>query len=110
MNITKKIQKDSHAIKFEAQKNGSTVGRAYLYILKNDLHDEPFGYIEDVFVDESERGQGLGGKLVEAVIVEARERGCYKLVGNSRHDRPKVHEFYKKFGFKDWGREFRIDL
>ncbi|MBI5398255.1 GNAT family N-acetyltransferase [Candidatus Woesearchaeota archaeon] len=86
------------------------VGRAYLYILHNDLHKEPFGFLEDVFVEEAYRGQGLGTKILTALIDEAKRRGCYKLVGTSRHARPKVHELYKSLGFKDQGREFRLDL
>ena len=31
------------------------VARAYLYILSNDLHKQPFGLLEDVFVEASTR-------------------------------------------------------
>jgi len=110
MTITKKIQQDSFTIKFEARQGNRVVGRAFLYVLKNDLHKEPFGFMEDVFVEESHRRHGLGTKLVEAVIREAKEKGCYKLVGNSRSANSNVHEFYKKFGFVEWGREFRMDF
>ena len=35
--------------------DGREVGRAFLYVLRNDLHPEPFGFVEDVFVDASAR-------------------------------------------------------
>ena len=109
MNLkTEKITVD--AIKFVVEEDSKEIGRAFLYILKNDLHQEPFGLMEDVFVDETRRGQGLGRKLVEAVIEGAKSRGCYKLICTSRNSNPEVHEFYKKFGFREWGKEFRIDL
>ncbi len=86
------------------------IARAYLYILKNDLHEQPFGFMEDVFIDEEYRGRGIGSKLVRAVIEEARNSGCYKLICTSRHEKPDVHSLYEKLGFKNHGLEFRIDF
>jgi len=37
------------------------------------------------------RGSGLGTEIVNAVVIEAKERGCYKLVATSRYARPRVH-------------------
>jgi len=81
------------------------IARAYLYILYNGLHEEPFGLLEDVYVDENFRGKGLN-KVMEL----AKENKCYKLIATSRHSRPKIHELYRKIGFEDWGREFRMNL
>ena len=100
----------SGGIKFLAAEEGNILGRAYLYILKNDQHDEPFGFMEDVFVEESHRSRGVGRLLVEAVIAEAKSQGCYKLVCTARSTKPEVHKYYEKFGFKMWGSEFRMDL
>lgn len=47
-------------IKFFVEKNGREVARAFLYVMNNDLRPEPFGYLEDLFVDEQLRGQGIG--------------------------------------------------
>lgn len=97
-------------LRFSLTKNGKEIGRAFLYILRNDLHDTPFGFLEDVFIEEKFRGQGHGEKLVKAAIAEAKRQGCYKLIGTSRYARERVHEFYKKLGFADYGKEFRIEL
>lgn len=109
MVITKKTIK-TEGVKFYIEKDGVEVARTYLYILKNDLHNRPFGFMEDVFVDESLRGKGMGTELVNEVIKEAKINSCYKLVANSRHGRKKVHELYEKIGFDDWGTEFRVNL
>lgn len=89
---------------------GKVVGRAYLYVMTNGLHDRPFGFMEDVFVEPERRGDGTGTALVGRVIAEAKKRGCYKLVAGSRHERDRVHALYLKLGFKDHGKEFRIDF
>jgi GNAT superfamily N-acetyltransferase len=100
----------AQGIRFSVNSDGAEVARAYLYLMRNDLHEEPFGLMEDVFVDESQRGGGLGTQLVNEVVAAARETGCYKLIATSRDSRPKVHELYRRLGFSDHGREFRIDF
>jgi GNAT superfamily N-acetyltransferase len=89
---------------------GKEIARAYLYVLKNDLHQKPFGFMEDVFIDESLRGQGFGTKIVNQLIDYAKKEGCYKLVCTSRYSKPLVHSLYQKIGFNDHGKEFRIDF
>lgn len=110
MNILRK-ENNTIGIKLFIEENGQEVGRAYLYLIYNDLHPGvPYGLLEDVFVNESERGKGTGTKLVQAVIEEAKARGCYKLVATSRNERESVHELYKKLGFNNYGLEFRMDF
>ena len=97
-------------VKLVAIADGKEVGRAYLYLMTNDLHDKPFGFMEDVFVEEEYRSQGIGTALIDALVQEAKRRGCYKIIATSRHSRPKVHDLYLKLGWYDHGKEFRIDL
>lgn len=106
--VYKKI--DAYGIKITVEEAGKEIGRAYLYIMFNSLHDTPFGLMEDVFVEEEYRGRGFGKKLVENVIEKAKEEKCYKLLATSRHERLKVHELYKNLGFKERGLEFRMDF
>jgi len=100
----------AQGIKFSCQKEEKEIARAYLYLMHNDLHQEPFGLLEDVYVNENQRGQGLGTKLVKEVIRTAKQQGCYKLIANSRTSRPKVHHLYKGLGFIEQGLEFRMDF
>jgi GNAT superfamily N-acetyltransferase len=110
MELQKENIRNSYAVKITAQENGQEVGRVWLYILYNDLHKEPYGWLEDVFVDESERGNGLGTELVQSAIGEARKIGCYKVICASRFSREQIHVWYEKIGFKKHGVEFRMDL
>ncbi|MFA7654304.1 MAG: GNAT family N-acetyltransferase [Candidatus Magasanikbacteria bacterium] len=106
----KKQNKQSQAIKITAEEGGKVLGRASVFLIYNDLHAEPYGLLEDVFVEEVARGKGLGTSLVQAVIEEAKIQGCTRLIANSRYTRPEVHKMYEKIGFKDYGKEFRIDF
>ena len=109
--MLKQITDDrAYRIKFTVEDGGKEVGRASLYVLFNDLHEEPYGLLEDVFVDEACRGKGYGRELVHAVIDEAQKRKCYKLIATSRESRPEVHAMYEKYGMKKYGLEFRINF
>lgn len=106
------IQEDiiTNGIKLLARQEDKIVGRAFLYIIKNDLRQETYGFLEDLFVEEEYRGQGFGKQLILEVIETAKKNNCYKLLATSRHSRPEIHQLYEKFGFKNWGLEFRMDF
>lgn len=103
-------ERAAKGIRFSIRDSGREVGRAYLFVMTNDLHDAPFGLLEDVYVDESQRGNGLGTALVKEIVSAAREAGCYKLIATSRTSRPKVHELYERLGFEKHGVEFRMNF
>jgi len=109
MHITPQELKAS-AVRLSVREGETEIARAFLYLINNNLHDKPYGLLEDVFVQEAFRSQGYGKKIVQAAIAEAKKRGCYKLIGTSRYEREKVHQFYQELGFNDYGKEFRMDL
>jgi GNAT superfamily N-acetyltransferase len=96
-------------IKFFIEKEGKEVARASLFFMYNDLHEEPFGLMEDVFVEEEYRNQGIGTQLAK-VVIEAAKTKCYKLICTSRHARKDVHKLYQRLEFKNHGIEFRMDF
>lgn len=97
--------------RFSIKRDGREVGRAYLYLLKNDLHKQTFGLLEDVFVEPDYRGAGVARELLDAVMTEAKG-SCYKLIATSRNNgtRASVHEWYTRLGFVNYGTEFRINF
>lgn len=110
MEIGSEIKKDSYSVKFEARENGQVLGWVYLYIIAQERHEEPYGFLENVYVEQEYRSRGIGSKLIEAAIAKAREIGCYKIIGNSRCVNERAHAFYERFGMKKFGFEFRLDL
>lgn len=110
MELKSTMEERAFAVRIAATDDKGEQGRIFLYVLYNNLHAEPFGLIEDLFVSEAARSHGLGRQLIEAAIAEAKKQGCYKLICTSRSGRDELHEWYKKLGFKEWGNEFRMDL
>lgn len=100
----------SKGIKFIAFDGENEIGHVYLYLIYNDLHSEPAGYLENMFVDEVYRGSKVGSALLDAVLVEARRLRCYKIVSTSRESRQHVHEWYERTGFEKYGFAFRMNL
>jgi GNAT superfamily N-acetyltransferase len=107
MNITPQT---SNSFRFSLEKDNEEIGHAYLFLITNNLHTEPYGLLEDLYVNPDHRGEGVGRKLIEAVIFKAKEVGCYKLLGTSRNEREKIHAWYQRIGFKNYGRAFRMDF
>jgi len=100
----------SEAIKFTYILDNEEVGRAFLYLIKNDLNPRPYGLLEDVFVNEKFRHNGYGKEIIRAVIDASKSERCYKLIATSRFEREKVHELYKGLGFSEHGLEFRMNF
>jgi len=98
------------AIKYTIEEDGNVVGRVSLFFIVNDLHEEPYGLIEDVFVDDTQRGKGIGTKLIQHVIDEAKKHGCRKLIAQSRYGKNGIHLLYERLGFTDHGKNFRMDF
>jgi ribosomal protein S18 acetylase RimI-like enzyme len=55
--------------------------------------------IEDVVVDESARGKGLGEQLVREALRLGRERGARSVTLTSRSDRDAANRLYQRIGF-----------
>lgn len=109
MNVKTKNLK-SEAIKVVLEENGGEIGRGYIFFMFNELHNKPFAYIEDVFIEEKYRGQKLSKKIFDKIIELCKEKDCYKIVATSRFEREELHNYYEKLGFEKKSYGFRMDL
>jgi ribosomal protein S18 acetylase RimI-like enzyme len=57
-------------------------------------------WVEDVIVDESVNGQGIGAQLINAMLDRARELGCKTVDLTSRPTREAANHLYRKVGFQ----------
>ncbi len=110
IKLISEVKKEGYAVKFTAEQDGQKVGWAYVYLIFNERHSSPYGLMENVYVEQEFRGKGIGTSLVKAVIQEAKDRGCYKIICASNLDAERVHALYASQGFKKQGYEFRLDF
>ncbi|MDP9238459.1 MAG: GNAT family N-acetyltransferase [Chloroflexota bacterium] len=90
---------------------GRVVGTIVLVLLPNlSRRGRPYAIVENVVVDETERGRGYGAALMGYAIEEARKAGCYKIALTSRLHRSEAHRFYESLGFTAESKGFRLAL
>ncbi len=86
------------ALLMTAQDDGKVIGMATLHI--HPSTEKRIGHVDDVVVSSEYRGQGLGEKLMRAVIAAAKERALESLHLTSRPARVAAQKLYEKVGFK----------
>ena len=90
---------DSHEA-YVAEMNGGVLGYLAVQWLTPLFSAQLEGYISDLFVRASNRGQGVGGQLLEYVVLRARARGCRRVALVNVRDRESyARAFYAKQGW-----------
>lgn len=95
------VVESDHAALFIAVEQGRIEG-----MLTLAWYDVPSGrkaWIEDVVVDASQRGRGLGEMLVLAAVDHARKIGAGRVSLTSSPQRTAAHALYRKVGFEEYG-------
>jgi ribosomal protein S18 acetylase RimI-like enzyme len=94
---------------YVAVTGGKVVGTFALLIMDNLAHlGAPSGIIEDIAVDPTCQGMGIGKVMVSHAISLCREKGCYKVMLSSNLKREQAHAFYESLNFERHGYSFRI--
>lgn len=91
---------DDDTVLFVARSGGEVVGSLTLA-----LYRIPTGvkaWIEDVVVDDTARGQGVGEALNRAAIAEAAHRGAKNVSLTSRPSRETANRLYLRLGFEPY--------
>ncbi len=60
-----------------------------------------FGYLDDVFVLEQHRHQGIGAKLMREAVDYARGSGCVRVELGTRRDNTRARRLYERLGFEE---------
>ncbi len=69
--------------------------------LKNNLWQEGYlGHVDELIVDKDFRGRGVGTRLLEQLVIVARQRHCRRVELDSAFHRQQAHEFYQRQGFE----------
>jgi GNAT superfamily N-acetyltransferase len=66
--------------------------------------------LEDLFVDITTRGQGTGRALIDAVINEAKTRGCSRVYWNTDETNQTARKLYDSYVLESGKRQYRIPI
>lgn len=81
---------------------GGIIGYSAVHWLPHLLLAGPEGYVSELFVRRSQRGNGIGRMLLEEVKRRAAERGCSRLsLLNGRIRESYERGFYRKAGWTE---------
>ena len=93
------IESDSAQILIAEDENGEIVGTMTLIIFQ--IPTGIRAWIEDVVVDSSARGKGIGKKLNLAALELAKQAGAKTVDLTSRPARQEANQLYRSIGFAE---------
>jgi GNAT superfamily N-acetyltransferase len=96
-----KAEMASEKPRFEAylvENDRKAIGYAIIFETYGSFMAKPKLYLEDFFILPEYRGRGAGKALFQAMIEEARIRGCAKLEWTALDWNTPAHDFYRKMG------------
>jgi len=95
------VAADSSFKLFFAVVGGELCGMLSLAIVPTTQGARCFGYLDDVFVLEQYRGQGIGAKLMREALNHARKSGCVRVELGTRRDNIHARRLYERLGFEE---------
>ena len=87
-----------------AKAEGKFVGICTCFYAYSTFIAKPLLNIHDIYVEDSQRGFGIGKKLVQAVEEIATKRKCGKITLEVRKDNLNARDLYKSQGFTEASR------
>lgn len=81
---------------FVAEENNTILGFALYYIRYSTWKGQRM-YLEDILVTEEARGKGIGGLLMDRLILEAKEKGFSGMMWQVLEWNEPAINFYKKY-------------
>ena len=81
-----------------ADHKGDLVGYAVFWAVLDQ------GELGNLAVDDEHRGEGIGSKLIQAVLERAHERGVHEIFLEVRKSNARAQDLYRAFGFSEVGR------
>jgi GNAT superfamily N-acetyltransferase len=102
LHVEQCLADHSHSLFVAQADDGAIVGYGSVHWLPYLFLRGPEGYVSELFVRESARGQGVGGELLRKIETEARARGCVRLsLINLRNRESYMRQFYIKAGWEE---------
>lgn len=93
-----------------AERNARVVGFSVSVLHESSWTSSPTCYLEDLFVDPTVRGGGLGRALVQDLIDLGRARGWARLYWHTQADNERARRLYDSFVEVDSFVRYRLTL
>ena len=90
--------------------DGAIVGFTTYNLQNSTWSENGHCYLEDLFVDSSVRGKGVGRALIEYVKSYAIENKCSRLYWNTDEDNATARKLYDSYTLESGKRQYRIAL
>lgn len=87
------------AIVLLAENSGVYCGLLVGFEIFSTFTVRPIINIHDVFVSKTYRGKGIGRRLIQAIVDEAKKKNCSRISLEVRHDNATAQNLYKSIGF-----------
>jgi ribosomal protein S18 acetylase RimI-like enzyme len=101
---------EKHGHMLVAVTNNHIGGMVAGYVGKDSSSTEEHFYIAELVVSASYRGQGIGSDLMRTIEKLARADGFKKMRIGVLAANPRVHQLYKRLGFRDYAIELVKEL
>ena len=98
MDRLSELVKSDNTFLFVASKEGQVLGMLSLVVLKIPTGNK--AWVEDVVVDQSARGKGLGKSLMNHALEDAKKRGVKSIDLTSRPSRESANKLYQNLGYE----------
>lgn len=92
-----------------AEHDGQVVGIAHIQLRPSTWSQHGFLYLEDLFVDPSMRGQGIGVDLMNSVYDRARKLNAGRVYWTTQSDNP-ARKLYDRFAAESGFVQYRHTL
>lgn len=100
----REILRDTDHVVLVADEGSGVVGYAFCEYQRHSGEEAMCAgttlYLDDLCVDEKQRGSGVGKALYEAVVRHARETGCHNVTLNVWARNESAMRFYEKMGLQ----------
>ena len=93
-----------------AQDDGQIMGMTTFNFQNSAWSENGQCLLEDLYVDQSIRGQGIGRALIDAVINEAKARGCSRVYWNTDETNETARKLYDSYVLESGKRQYRVPI
>ena len=84
-----------------AEDEGKIIGLLTMWARPTLFHGAKSALIDELIVDKTYRGRGVGKELVKNAFAEAKLRSCVEIEVSTEKTNRKAIEFYRKCGFTE---------